>query len=130
MKNVQEKVYPKGGRAKLHGWFRSSDGLVESLGSGVVENYEKICSEDKRKTEEWVERLRSLGVKAAHPDDGWHERGEYRFGLAYAYFNDGIEVGDMVALGDYEKFVVVIVNKISGFLSKRYHYQNSVFPKL
>lgn len=42
--------------------------------------------------------LRALGIKASHPDDGWHNREERYFQLAYPDFDDGVKVGDVVML--------------------------------
>ncbi len=50
-----------------------------------------------RKT--WVAALREQGVKAAHPDDGWVDRDRNEVHLAYPDFNDGLGVGDLLALG-------------------------------
>jgi hypothetical protein len=48
----------------------------------------------------WIARLRAHGVKAAHPDDGWVDRRQNKVHLCYPQFNDGLEVGDLLALGD------------------------------
>lgn len=126
----EAKKYPKSGRINIKGYYSSSDGLVQGMGESgrqFVENYEQASKEDELKTKEWVAKLRSLGVKASHPDDGWHKREEKYFGISYPEFNDGIKVGDMVALGNYNKFVIVIVDKISGILSTRYHYKSTIY---
>jgi hypothetical protein len=47
----------------------------------------------------WITELRSRGVKAAHPDDGWVDREANTVALVYATFNDGLQVGDLLALG-------------------------------
>ena len=47
----------------------------------------------------WVADLRAAGVKAAHPDDGWVDRAANTVQLAYATFNDNLQVGDLLALG-------------------------------
>lgn len=66
--------------------------------------------ENHRLTEiEWVAKMRSEGIKAAHPDDGWVNRKEHKFTFCYPQFNDGIEVGCKVALGDQYKHRVVLV---------------------
>jgi hypothetical protein len=48
---------------------------------------------------QWIADLRSQGVKAAHPDDGWVDRDENKVHLCYPDFNDGLVVGDLLALG-------------------------------
>jgi hypothetical protein len=47
----------------------------------------------------WVADLRAGGVKAAHPDDGWVDRKRDRVHLCYPQFDDGVEIGDTIALG-------------------------------
>jgi hypothetical protein len=47
----------------------------------------------------WIEELRFRGVKAAHPDDGWVLRESNEVTLTYPQFNDGLCVGDLLALG-------------------------------
>lgn len=59
----------------------------------------KIGIERKREQDEWIATLRAQGVKAAHPDDGWVDRMENSVFFAYPQFNDGAQVGDLVALG-------------------------------
>lgn len=51
--------------------------------------------------ERWIADLRAQGVKAAHPDDGWVSRPpqEECVHLEYPDFNDGLGVGDLLALG-------------------------------
>lgn len=125
MKDISYK-FPKSGRVKINGAFGSDDGMVGGFGKDgkkFVENYEKITFEDAKKRAEWVTKLRALGVKGAHADDGWHNREGNSFNLCYPHFNDGLEIGDMFALGDYQKFSVVIVKKITGFFTKTYHYK-------
>jgi hypothetical protein len=47
----------------------------------------------------WIEDLRGQGIKAAHPDDGWVDRQRNTIHLAYPQFNDGLAVGELLALG-------------------------------
>lgn len=47
----------------------------------------------------WIADLRARGVKAAHPNDGWVHRDENKIHLCYPQFNDGVAVGDLMALG-------------------------------
>ena len=60
----------------------------------------------------WINWLRFGGVKASHPDDGWHTRDKRYFQFSYPHFNEGVCVGDMVALGDPDSFIVVMVKEI------------------
>lgn len=130
MKEISNEFKESAGRVKIGGAFRSNDGLVEGIGSGgeeFVRIYEDIAYNETQRTGAWVAKLRSLGVKASHPDDGWHNREEFHFGFAYPHFDDGVKVGDMVALGGHSKFVVVCVSKVSGLFSKRYHYKSNIY---
>lgn len=105
-----------------HGYV-SKDGLCEDFrDGGFVKIYDKICGKHERDKQEWVKRLRELGIKGSHPNDGWHEREKHYFQFSYPHFNDGIEVGDMVALGTYEKFRVFVVTKIQKSWNKKYYY--------
>lgn len=54
-----------------------------------------MCAEEAQ----WVAELRAGGVKASHPNDGWVDRAAYKVHLCYPQFNDGLEVGDLLALG-------------------------------
>lgn len=47
----------------------------------------------------WVAGLRAQGVKAARPDDGWVDREHNTVAMEYPQFNDGLAVGDLLALG-------------------------------
>lgn len=116
-------------RVKIIGYYESLNGLADGIGESgktFVDSYNKSCEEYKIKNQEWVNKLKDLGIVAIHPDDGWHHREEHTFSLSYPYIDLGVKVGDMVALGSYDKFVVVIVTKISGILSKTYHYKSTI----
>lgn len=58
---------------------------------------------------EWIAKLRAAGVKAAHPDDGWVDREADTVHLCYPQFNDGLGVGDLLALGGPERSRIVRV---------------------
>lgn len=55
-----------------------------------------------------VAQLRADGVKAAHPDDGWVNRADKTVHLAYPYFNDGLAIGDRLALDHWRDGVRVV----------------------
>lgn len=102
---------------------KSKDGLMTCReGDDFVERYDKICQDNSNKEQEWIKRLKELGIKASHPDDGWHKREEYYFQFSYPHFNDDPQIGDMVALGDHESFRVFIVDDIKYSWLKRYYY--------
>lgn len=76
------------------------------------------------KKNEWIEKLRLFGIKAAHPNDGWNNLEENSVKLCYPYFNDGVNTDDFIALGDYDTFVVVKVKSQNRSLlgTKTYFY--------
>lgn len=88
--------------------FTSSDGLMSSSDPGAVQRWEAIGARMASDEKDWTARLREMGVKMAHPDDGWvHEPGRgYTpdnpakwLSPTYAQFDDGPKVGDVIALG-------------------------------
>lgn len=69
----------------------------------------------------WITALRSIGIKACHPDDGWVDRSHpYHDWVTFCYpqFDDGVKVGDMIALGWPDRYRVrrVIEIKPAGLL--------------
>jgi hypothetical protein len=62
---------------------------------------------------QWIADLRARGVKAAHPDDGWVDRAENKVHLCYPDFNDGLAVGDLLALGWPSRYRIVRVTATS-----------------
>jgi hypothetical protein len=60
---------------------------------------QQLSSLSPARERQWIAGLREQGVKAAHPDDGWVNRDEHKIHLAYPQFDDGLEVGDLLALG-------------------------------
>lgn len=88
-------------------------GLAHSNGSlsgdCLVANWQRICRKGERDKQEWITGLRARGVKASHPDDGWVDRMNNEIHLMYPDFDDGIAIGDLLALGMPDKFRVVTV---------------------
>lgn len=80
-------------------------GLKNELMRGVsgqakfVSMYAGIADNMEREQDAWIAGLRSIGVKASHPDDGWVDRKNNSMQFVYPQFNDGAKVGDLVALG-------------------------------
>jgi len=58
-----------------------------------------VCREGHRREQQYLVALRQRGCKAAHPDDGWVGREKNELQFVYPHFNDGVKVGDLVALG-------------------------------
>lgn len=89
--------------------FESQDGHCKSNNMEHVSLWNQIVTERKENELKWIEELRLQGVKAAHPDDGWVERDINQVTLCYPEFNDGVSVGDIIALGSYDKWRLVKV---------------------
>lgn len=81
--------------------YRSRDGLCESADASAVALWDSIGDRMADDQRGWVARLRAMGVKAAHPDDGWVKRNETppKVFFSYPAFNDGVQEGDLIALG-------------------------------
>ncbi len=111
MKNIANDIFPNGGRAQINGFYSSSDGLVQG-DSSFVSSYEEIVKKNNN------------GVKASHPDDGWVDRKENYVQFCYPQFIESIEVGDEVALGDFDKYRVVKIVSVekSGFGLAKYYF--------
>lgn len=78
-----------------------------------VDRWKQNCLKRQIEEDKWIESLRSKGVKAAHPDDGHVDRENNVIRMAYPDFNDGLEVGCLMALGGRNEFrIVKIVDKI------------------
>ena len=87
-----------------------------------VQRWNDGCRQSHRDELEWIEKLRSLGVKAAHPDDGWVNRERDSVHFCYPQFNDGVSEGDLIALGwhfDKARIVKVVrVDKMGSLTSR------------
>jgi hypothetical protein len=80
-----------------------------SAGDAFLSVFAKVCQEMREEVKQWVEELRSRGVKAARHDDGWVDR-EKNTVLIWphdAHFNDGAGLGDVIALGSPKKYRLV-----------------------
>ncbi|MGA0608887.1 hypothetical protein [Caldimonas sp. KR1-144] len=60
----------------------------------------EVARQMEREEQEWIASMRAQGAKASHPNDGWVNREERSLILCYPQFDDGADVGDLVALGD------------------------------
>lgn len=78
---------------------RLSTGSVVSGHAEHVAQAAAIDNDMQRQERDWIAGLRAQGIKAAHPDDGWVGRDCDRIHLCYPQFNDGLAVGDLLALG-------------------------------
>lgn len=89
--------------------FRSNDGLCKSASIEFVNTWNEVAQKQIDDTATWISELRKNGVKAAHPDDGWVDREKNTVRMTYPQFNDGIKVGDVIALGWADRFRLVRV---------------------
>jgi len=78
-------------------------GSVHSNGSDVgnmalltCASFDKQCQENEYY---WKVGLAKIGVKLAHPDDGWVNREKNYLRPCYPYFDNKPQVGDLIALG-------------------------------
>lgn len=83
--------------------YRSKDGWLISSDPEAVARWDAIAARQESEKRDWTEILREMGVKFAHPDDGWVDRnadGSGRVTLSwYPQFNDEPKVGDLMAIG-------------------------------
>lgn len=80
--------------------YRSKDGLMSSDDLESVQRWDAYAEEMANDQKNWNVRLRDLGIKCAHPDDGWVDRENNVLTVSwYPAFDDGAEVGDLIALG-------------------------------
>lgn len=70
--------------SQLH---RSRDGLCSSLDPTVIHLWESICDRQSAEQVTATDRLRALGVKLEHPDDGWVNREQNYIRPCYPRFN-------------------------------------------
>lgn len=110
--------------------YKNDGKLVCDGDKEFCESMMRIENEQEIKEKKWIEWLRLGGIKAAHPNDGWHKPDKETFHagyfeLSYPQFDDGIEEGDMVVLGTPSQFRVVQVKKIKkGWVGGKTYYYN------
>ena len=92
-------------------------GLAKSNGSPegdkAVVLWAEICTKQHKTQLDWIADLRTHGIKAAHPDDGWVDREKNYVSFTYPQFFDGLNDGDFIALGWPDKYRIVRVTKFS-----------------
>ena len=75
-----------------------------------VAGWQQICAAADASEDRWIAQLRLIGIKAAHPDDGWVDRkssATHDFvQFQYPQFDDGPQVGDLIALGHVDRYRV------------------------
>jgi hypothetical protein len=108
---------------------RLRDGSTVRGRSDLVALAVKVSNDIEREEREWIAQLRSIGIKAAHPDDGHVRRDQSQYhdfvSFCYPQFDDGVKVGDRIALGWPDRYRVRVVQRIekAGFIWKRDEYQ-------
>lgn len=86
--------------------------------------FSAICAKHETREADWIADLRRRGVKAAHPDDGWVDREANTVHFAYPQFNDGVKVGDKIALGWPDKYrIVTVTNEVTGMFLNRWGFE-------
>lgn len=86
--------------------------------------WDRVVADTLSREQAWVAGLRLMGVKAAHPDDGWVDREPGREAVQpeYPQFNDGVAAGDLIALGwpgRPTRIVRVVKVEVVGWLYRR-----------
>lgn len=79
--------------------YESKDGICKSNNAEFVHTWNEVGKSMEEEEKQWITELRSQGVKASHPDDGWVDRENNTVLLQYPQFNDGVKIGDTIALG-------------------------------
>ena len=82
---------------------------------------------EARKEKIWVEILRANGIKGAYRKDGHVNLKAKEIGVSFPIFNDWVDVGDNIALGDWDHFEVVEITEIISklFFLKYYKYKEN-----
>jgi len=103
----------------LHQMTDETTGMtLKSDNVGHLMEFQKIRLKMQKTKQDWISKLKSQGVKAAHPNDGWVDRENNVVRFAYPQFNDGVKVGDTIVLGwpDGCRYVEVISHE-KGFVA-------------
>lgn len=113
-------------------------GLAQDLMRGVsgqigaVAMMRSIATTMEQQQAEWIAALRDAGVKAAHPDDGWVDRERNTVFFCYPQFDDGVAVGDLIALGwpqwnskKPQHRIVRVIGRTCGPLQERWAFEPS-----
>ena len=109
--------------------YTDEDGASVRGEKWLVDLWIQIGKDRRTAEQQWIADLRSIGIKAAHPDDGHvdRKRSEYHDFVSFCYpqFNDGVKAGDKIALGWPDRYRVRVVQVVqqAGFLWKREEYQ-------
>ncbi len=90
-------------------------GLVTTSSPEFAKTWADACRQGQVEQDNWIAALRAEGVKAAHPDDGWVDRERNEVRPSYPQFNDGVAVGDVIALGWPSRHRLVRVTSVGTY---------------
>ena len=91
----------------------------------IIERWDRVAKERGIAAAQWIRFLRQIGVKAAHPDDGWVNRDNNSVFFCYPQFNDKPKAGDLICLGShYEKDnrIVRVTDRKKSIISRSVTY--------
>ena len=73
---------------------------------------------------QWINKLISRGIAAAHPENGWVDRKKNKITLQYPYFiSKPLVVGSYMAIGDADNYRIVrIIGYEKNMFSMEYYY--------
>lgn len=96
--------------ARSKEWFRIRSLLAGENSTRFHREWNNICAQAEAGEFTWILQLRSIGIKAAHPDDGWVDRTTSSvhdfLTLQNPSFNDGLRVGELIAIGEPDHYRV------------------------
>lgn len=106
--------------------------LLKTNNPEIGKSWADICREGQAKQEAWIASLREQGVRAAHPDDGWVNRGKSEVQFVYPQFMDGVNCGSIVAIGwpDRHRLVELTGMRTSPFGSQFWGFRSVDKPAI
>jgi hypothetical protein len=81
--------------------YISNDGLLKSNSKYSVDNWNDIIEKSEMQKQKYIELCKKMGLKLAHPNDGWVDRENNILTISHPYFKESIKVGDLIGLGFY-----------------------------
>lgn len=78
----------------------------DSVGMEFLKLFKKTLTEQEKTEKAWIENLKKQGVVFAHPNDGWisEKKNELIIGNPYFSLKAGLEINDLIAIGDPDNF--------------------------
>lgn len=100
------------------------------LGDIFVENMILFSNRNAILKDKFIQILRNDGFKCCHPNDGWVDRENNEIYLAYSYFNDGLDIGELLMIAynptctnNGEIRPVKIIDKIKRVIGSGFNYK-------